>query len=168
MVLVALAGLDGISVVRTIENRNDRNRTEYVSRNRILQMLRSDIYLSGTYVRDLLLEPNPAVADMRRRELGRTQKRVYASEAEYQRILLPEEKVSFSQFDRELRAYSDSLAPALAWNAEQRKQFSSAFISTSLLPRRMETVRLTDRLAELNEKQLEAGNRQVKARCTRI
>ena len=122
MILIALAGLVGISVVSKIESRNDRIRTDYVSRNRILQMLRSDIYLSGTYVRDLLLEPNPVVADMRRKELGRTQKRVYASEAEYQRILLPEEKLSFAQFDTELRAYFESLAPALEWNAEQRKK----------------------------------------------
>lgn len=162
MLLILIAGLNGISVVRTIENRNDRIRDDYVSRNRILQLLRSDIYLSGTYVRDLLLEPDPALGDIHRRELEKARLRIYTNKAAYQQILRPEERRSFKEFDTELDAYLKSLEPALQWTPAERAKLGYSFINQSLLPRRIETVRLADQLSELNQKQLEAGNRQVK------
>jgi signal transduction histidine kinase len=162
MLLIAFAGLNGISVVRTIENRNDRIRDDYVSRNRILQLLRSDIYLSGTYVRDLLLERDPALGDTHRRELEKARQRIDTNRSAYKKILRPEEKRSFNQFDSELDAYFKSLAPALQWTPAERAKLGYSFINESLLPRRMETVRLADQLSDLNQKQLEAGNRQVK------
>src|SRR4051794_18530244 len=91
MLFIAFAGLNGISVVRTIENRNDRIRVDYISRNRILQLLRSDIYLSGTYVRDLLLESDPALGDTHRRELEKARLRIDTNKTAYEQILRPEE-----------------------------------------------------------------------------
>ena len=75
LVLLAFAGLNGISVVNAIENRNERSRADYVSRERVLEQLLSDIYLSGTYARDLLFERDPALADQHREELERAKSR---------------------------------------------------------------------------------------------
>jgi hypothetical protein len=63
LALLTLAGISGLSVVRQIQTRNQRIREDYILRDRILEQLRSDIYLSGTYVRDFLLEPNDAMAE---------------------------------------------------------------------------------------------------------
>ncbi len=162
LVLLAFAGWNGISVVHTIQDRNERIRKDYISRDRALEQLRSDIYLSGTYVRDLLFEPDPTLADLHRKELEAAHSRINTSTAAYARILLPEEHLPFEQFVSELHRYFDSLDPALTWSPAQRRELGYSFMKHSLLPRRMEMVRLTDRLSELNQKQLEAGNRQVK------
>ena len=162
LALLAFAGLNGISVVNKIQERNERIRVDYVSRDRVLDQLRSDIYLSGTYVRDLLLERDPALADLHRKELDKARARVDANRAAYARILLTEERIPFQQFEHELNRYFDSLDPALHWNPEQRQQLGYFFMNHTLLPGRMEIVRLADQLSALNEKQLEARNRQVK------
>lgn len=160
--LLAFAGLYGISTVRAIQDRNERIRVDYVSRERILQQLRSDIYLSGTYVRDLLLERNPALADLHRKELDRARARINANTSGYARILLSGERAPFHQFMDELDRYFHSLEPVLRWTPVERERLGYVFINQSLLPKRMEIVGLTDKLGELNQKQLEAGNKNVK------
>src|SRR5207244_7291680 len=56
--LPILAGLDTLRVLRQIRANEDQIRQEFLFRNHVLNNIRSDLYLSGTYVRDYLLEPD--------------------------------------------------------------------------------------------------------------
>lgn len=161
LVLFALTGLNTLSILSGIQTRNEDIRADYVNRAQILEQLRSDIYLSGTYVRDLLLEPDPARADMHRKELDGARLRIESMIAAYERVLRPEERAPFRQFEKEVAAYFGSLRPALQWNAEQRRSFGYSFMQNSLLPRRMTIVHLADQIGVVNQKQMQAGNRQV-------
>jgi signal transduction histidine kinase len=161
LLLLAFMGLNTLSILRKIEARNESIRGDYVNRDRILEQLRSDIYLSGTYVRDLLLEPDPARAEMHRQELDATRSRIESMVAAYKRILRPEERAPLERFENELAAYFDSLRPALQWNANQRRAFGYAFMQNSLLPRRMTIVRLADQISQVNHAQTQAASRQV-------
>src|SRR5438128_2311468 len=58
LVIIALAGLDTLRVLRQIRANEDQIRQEFLFRNHVLNNIRSDLYLSGTYVRDYLLEPD--------------------------------------------------------------------------------------------------------------
>jgi hypothetical protein len=62
LLLMALAGLDGVRVLRSIQSRSDAIRNDFLERNRLLNQLRSDLYLSGTRARAYVLEPDPAKA----------------------------------------------------------------------------------------------------------
>jgi len=161
LLLLALTGLNALSVLKTIQVRNEQIRREYLNRERILEQLRSDIYLSGTYARDLLLEPDPARAEAHRSELEAARSRIESMIAAYAGILRDEERQAFQQFEREVSAYFDSLHPAMQWDAQQRRALGYQYMQNSLLPRRMVIVHLADQISRINQKQLEAGNRQV-------
>lgn len=161
LLLLALTGLNGLSVLAQIQRRNEDIRRDYVNRARILEQLRSDIYLSGTYVRDLLFEQDPALADTHRKELETARTRIQAMIAAYNRILRPQERNAFQQFTTEVAAYFDSLQPALQWGARQRRELGYTFMKSSLLPRRMVIVQLADQISEVNQRQMEAGSQQV-------
>lgn len=161
LLLLAVTGLNALSVISRIQARNDTIRRDYFHRDRILEQLRSDIYLSGTYVRDLLLEQDPGRADTHRKELGDAQQRVEENVEAYDAILRGEERLPFRQFTRQVKAYFDSLRPALEWNTTQRQTLGYAFMKDSLLPRRMIIVHLADQLGDVNQKQMDAGNKQV-------
>jgi signal transduction histidine kinase len=163
LLLLALTGLNAVSVLRTIQTRNEQIRRDYLNRERILEQLRSDIYLSGTYARDLLLEPDPARAEVHRSELEGARSRIESMISEYAGILRGEEHDAFHQFEREVSAYFDSLQPALQWNAAQRRALGYRYMQNSLLPRRMVIVHLADQISGINQKQLEAGSRDVAA-----
>ncbi len=158
LALLTLAGISGLSVVRQIQTRNQRIREDYVLRNRILEQLRSDIYLSGTYVRDFLLEPNDTMAEGHRAHFEKTQLTIEASIAEYRKMLNPEEVAPFNHLAEELLDYFNALKPALAWEAPERRSRGYAFMRDQVLPRRMTMISLADQVSKVNEHQLEQGN----------
>src|SRR4051794_20855162 len=98
LLLLAFTGFNALSVLSRIQTRNESIRQDYVNRDRILEQLRSDIYLSGTYVRDLLLEPDPTRADIHRNELNATRGRIEAMITAYQQVLRSEERAPFQRF----------------------------------------------------------------------
>jgi signal transduction histidine kinase len=161
LLLLAVTGLNALSILATIQSRNESIRLDYLNRDRILQQLRSDIYLSGTYVRDLLLEQDPSRADTHRSELEDAHRRIEANVTAYDAVLGTNERLPFQQFKREVVAYFDSLRPALEWDAAQRRVLGYAYMKESLLPRRMIIVHLADRISEVNQRQMEAGNKQI-------
>jgi signal transduction histidine kinase len=161
LLLLALTGLNALSVLRRIEVRSENIREDYFNRDRILEQLRSDVYLSGTYVRDLLLEQDPTLADVHRQELQQAQKRVETNIEAYNGIVRGEERGAVGEFTKEVKAYSDSLRPALEWSANQRQAFGYAFMKDSLLPRRMTIVHLADQIAAVNQKQMETANQHI-------
>lgn len=161
LLLLAFLGVNALSVLSRIQSQNESIRRDYVNRDRILEALRSDIYLSGTHVRDFLLEPDLGQSEQDRVELSSDEARVGAMLAAYQGVLRGEERSPFEHFKSEVQAYFDSFLPALHWSPEQRKQLGFSFMKESLLPRRMTIVRLADQISLLNQQQMNAGNEQV-------
>lgn len=159
--LLGFAGVSGLSAVREIQIRNQRIRTDYVARSRVLEQLRSDIYLSGTYVRDFLLEPENARAESYREEFEHTRERIKQGVAEYQAMPHPLEAGVFPYLTKALSEYFDALKPALQWNADERRRLGPAFMREQVLTRRMTMINLANQVSQVNQRQLESGNRMV-------
>src|SRR5437868_2285490 len=87
LALMAFAGFGAVGIVREIQERNETIRRDYLERNRVLEQIRSDLYLSGTYVRDYLLDPDPAWAERHRSSLERTRTSIDEALANNQRFL---------------------------------------------------------------------------------
>src|SRR5258708_34366834 len=62
LLLMAFGGIDSIRQLRQIQSRTEEVQREYADRDRLLHEIRSDLYVSGTYVRDYLLRPEPPMA----------------------------------------------------------------------------------------------------------
>ncbi len=168
LLLLAVSGLTALSVLRKIQTQNEHIRDDYFNRDRILEQLRSDIYLSGTYVRDLLLEQNADRAETHREELTETRRRIDQNIAAYDRVLRPEELAPFKRFREELNSYFNSLQPALEWNAAQRHVLGYDFMKNSLLPRRMIVVHLADQVGRVNQRQMQTGNGEIASLFSRF
>ena len=168
LLLLAFSGFNALSVLGHIQTSNEQIREDYFNRDRILEALRSELYLSGTYVRDLLLEPDPARADIHRAEFDGSRARLGILMNSYQAVLQPNEQIPFGRFKKEVTIYFGSLKPALEWTPSQRKQLGYSFMQTSLLPRRATVVLLADQIARLNQDQMNSGNRQVQALFARF
>ncbi len=161
LALLGFTAISALSTIRQVQVRNESIRTEYVERARVLEQLRSDIYLSGTYVRDFLLEDNSKNAEGYRDEFSRTRKRIEYAIEQYRSIRHPDEAAVFDSLARGTAAYFDALQPALNWNVEQRRMQGRAFMRDEVMLRRMTMINLANKVGEVNQRQLEAGNRQV-------
>src|SRR4051812_45248320 len=119
--LLTFIGINTFSAVGQVQVRNERIPTEYLARAALLERLRSEMYLSGTYVRDFLLETDEHKADVYRQEFFASRTHVLASVRRYRQIIRPEENGAFESLSAGLKEYFDALQPALQWNVAQRE-----------------------------------------------
>ena len=57
--VMALSGWDALRLLNGFRKQDTQIRVQFLLRNRLLNDIRAGVYLSGTYVRDYLLEPDP-------------------------------------------------------------------------------------------------------------
>ena len=70
---------------------DEQIRRRYLSQNHVLNDIRSDVYVSGTYVRDYLLEPDPQRAEVYRTSLEDVRKHMESALDVYGRQAAPAE-----------------------------------------------------------------------------
>ncbi len=161
LLLMAVAGFDAIEVLREIQTRNDAIRRDFLLRNRLLNQIRSDLYLSGTYVRDYVLEPESADAESHRRSLSRARRDLNAALAASSRLIGPSLTRPFTSLRQELDDYWRLLEPALRWDVAERRARGYHFLNDEVFPRRTAMLDIADQIAAVNEQQLTAGDSQV-------
>ncbi len=163
LVLMAFAGLDGIQALRQIQTSNDRIREEFLLRTRLLERIRGDVYVSGTYVRDYLLEPESGKAEGHRYSLLETRKDMDAALQAYRALITQAETRPFQGLTRELDLYWRVLEPVFEWTPDLRRARGYPFLRDEVFPRRMAMLEIADQIRALNEAQLQTGKLRVEA-----
>ena len=161
LAIMALAGIDALRVLQHFRSNDDRIRQQFLFRNHVLNDIRSEVYVSGTYVRDYLLEPETERAETYRVNLEQVRKQMVSALESYGQQLAPEEGTHYAALKTELAQYWDILAPIFRWNAAERRRLGYAFLRDEVFPRRQNMLAIADRIAAINEQQLNAGNDQV-------
>ena len=161
LLIMMLAGIDGLRVLRHFGENNDRIRERFLFRNHALTDIRSEVYLSGTYVRDYLLEPETERAESYRSSLEQVRGKMDAALELYRRQLEPAEMKEYRALSTELAQYWQTLAPIMKWGPEERRRSGYAFLRDDVFPRRENMLAIADRIASINEQQLSVANGQV-------
>ncbi len=161
LVIMTLAGVDALRVLRDVRRNDDRIRRQFLFQNHVLNDIRSQVYLSGTYVRDYLLEPESERADTFRISLEQVRAQMESALESYGRQLAPAEVKHYTALRAELADYWRILAPVFRWDTAERRRLGYAFLRDEVFPRRQNMLAIADRIANINEQQLNAGNDQV-------
>jgi signal transduction histidine kinase len=161
LLLMGFAGFDSIQTLGQIQRSNDNIREDFLSRTKVLEQIRADLYLSGTYVRDYLLEPESQKAESHRVSLLQTRSEMDSALQKYRALLSKEELGPFYSLTWELAVYWKVLEPVLLWNSSQRRERGYAFLRDQVFPRRTAMLHIADQIAGINESQLNAGREKV-------
>jgi signal transduction histidine kinase len=164
---MALAGADALRVLQQYRRSDTQIRSHYLAQNHLLNDIRSNLYLSGTYVRDYLLEPDPVRAEAFRASLEDVRKLMDTALEAYGRQTNPAD-AHYSDLRRELTDYWAILAPIFHWNADERQRSGYAFLRDEVFLRRQRMLSVADQIAAINEQQLTAGNDQASALLLRF
>src|ERR1700728_3450004 len=132
--IMGLAGIDALRVLGQFRRGDDQIRRRYLAENHVLNDIRSDVYVSGTYVRDYLLEPEPQRADAYRASLEQVQKHMQAALDSYGRQIAPAELQHYNQLRAELADYWTILAPIFEWDAAERHRSGYRFLRDEVFP----------------------------------
>jgi signal transduction histidine kinase len=163
LLIMALAGVDAMRVLQQIRREDDQIRRQFLFRNHVLNDIRSQLYLSGTYVRDYLLEPEPARASAFLASLQEVRAAMESALASYGKQVEPEERKHYADLTTELSRYWETLDPVLSWDTTERRGRGYAFLRDQVFPRRTAMLEIASRIADTNEQQLNAGNERVVA-----
>jgi signal transduction histidine kinase len=161
LLLMSFAGFDGIQTLRHIQSSNDDIREDFLARTRVLEKIRSDLYLSGTYVRDYLLEPDVQKAESHRLSLLETRSEMDRAVQKYKALLNAPELGPFQVLTQELTTYWKVLEPVLLWNTNERRQRGYPFLRDEVFPRRTAMLHIADQIAGINESQLNSGKQRI-------
>jgi signal transduction histidine kinase len=161
LVIMALAGADALRILAQFRRDDDQIRRQFLFRNHLLNDIRSELYLSGTYVRDYLLEPEPAGAEVYRANLEEVRKQMESALESYGNQLEPEETTHYAALKAELARYWSILGPPLMWTTAERHNRGYTFLRDEVFPRRAAMLEIAARIAGINEQQLNAGNDRV-------
>jgi signal transduction histidine kinase len=161
LLIMALAGADALRVLCNFHENDDRIRRQFLLQNHLLTEIRSEVYLSGTYVRDYLLDPETERADSYRTSLEQLRKQMEAALQLYGRQVAAPEAQQYQALTEELSRYWQILAPIFQWTSGERHRLGYKFLRDDVFPRRQNMLAIADRIANINEQQLNAGNDQV-------
>ena len=153
LLLTALAGADGIKALEDIERSSDRIRDDFQLRTRVLERIRTDLYRSGTDVRDYLLEPEPGKAEGHRYTLLETRRDMDDALERYRNLLSSSEVQPFAVLTKELAEYWGVLEPTFVWNASERQRAGYPFLRDEVFPRRSSILAIASQIGGLNEAQ---------------
>ncbi len=159
--IMALAGIDALHVLQQFRHSDDQIRRRYLSQNHVLNDIRSDVYVSGTYVRDYLLDPDPQRAEAYRLSLEDVHKHMESALDTYGRQVEPPEVPHYTALRTELMNYWEILTPISGWDTAERRRSGYSFLTEEVFPRRQKMLGIADQIANINEQQLNAGNDQV-------
>ena len=163
LAIMALAGLDAVQILREIQTRNDRIQREFVERSRVLGQMRSELYVSGTYVRDYLLEPDVQNAAAYRADLHRVRHRMEADLNHLAELTAGQRPPLIDTLRLTLADYWQVLDPVFRWTPEQRHEQGYIFLRDRVFPRRTALFGIADQIGRIDEQQLQLGNQRVAA-----
>ncbi|HUE00418.1 MAG TPA: histidine kinase [Bryobacteraceae bacterium] len=160
--LMLFAGIDSLRALRQIQSHNVQIRQTFLVRNRALEEIRSALYQSGTFTRDYLLERDAARAETYRASLQQVRGEMDAALARYARSFDAGEQAPFQALEARIADYWKVLDPIFHWDAAEKLDRSDAFMHEELFPRRATTLEIADRIAAVNEQELNTGDERLK------
>jgi signal transduction histidine kinase len=154
LVCIVAAGAGTLFALQRVRNSETQLRKEFLARLGALDQIRAQIYLSGTYVRDFLLSPDPHTANMEAEHLAALERETRNALDAYGRALETEEREPFLALRNEIDAYWRVLDATAGWSPQERLRLRSSFFYNELVPRRTAMLQVADRIASVNEQGL--------------
>jgi len=129
-----------------------------------LRRLRSDLHLSGIYIRDYLLDPARDHVDEYRARLTELRASQTAAVAELEALTKADNRVHVEGLVARVDQYWQAFEPVFDWNILQKVLNSSTFLREEVLPRREAVLGIAQDIEELNDANLQTQRAAVMRR----
>jgi signal transduction histidine kinase len=166
--LGSLVALDALSMLASshkaqgIYAQLDQLNTHHQRVDANLRRLRSDVNLSGIFVRDYLLDVARERAPEYREELTRFRRDNIATLAALERLIGADDRIAGLR--TKLDEYWATFDPLFDWTPTEKVLRSAAFLRREVVPRREGVLTIAQEIEELNNSNLEAQRAEVARR----
>ena len=151
ILFILAAAIGTLVLLDRVRTDDTRIRQAFLGRLRALEQIRSEIYLSGTDMRDFLLSPGTGGVDAPRKDIVALHAQTQAALDAYSRSLDPAEEDAFQALRSEIDAWWQAFQTAFQWTPRERERLRFTFFYEQVVPRRITMLQIADRIAEINE-----------------
>jgi signal transduction histidine kinase len=159
--LMILAAVSANRALDRIEASSGQIRHGFLQRDELLNRMRSDLYRTSIDLRDYLLHADDELAARRRTEIQRTFADIDAGLRQYRKDASPRETPTIDKLQHDVASYFALVDPVLGWDAATRHAQGADYLRTRLFPRRQELLQFSDRIREMDARQLDFGESDV-------
>ena len=131
-----------------------------------LRRLRSDVHLSGIYIRDYLLDTDREEAPEYRQHLTELRQNHTATVQELRALLPPAAAPRMDNLQAGLDEYWQAFEPLFEWSLYEKIMRSGRFLRREVLPRREAVLAITRDIEQLNNANLAAQRAEVTRRLS--
>jgi signal transduction histidine kinase len=163
LLMMAFAGIDGLRVLGYTRTRSAEIQQGFLNRSNVLDQIRSDLYLAGTYARDYLTDPQAADAQRYRAELNRLREEMDDSLDTYRQLMAPSEQAPLDDLRQHITDYWSVIEPTFQWTRAERQARGFDFMRDEIQPRRMAMLELASQIEVIDDRQVNAANQRVAA-----
>lgn len=161
LVLVAYSLLTASSKAQDIYTRLDRLNSHHRDVETKLRRLRSDVHLSGIFVRDYLLDTEREHAEEYQQRLAEFRSANLATLAELRALGGDEHGDRIANLQSQLDEYWRAFDPLIDWSIGEKITLSARFLRREVIPRREAVLSIAQEIEELNNANLAAQGAEV-------
>jgi signal transduction histidine kinase len=129
-----------------------------------LRRLRSDVNLSGIFVRDYLLDTSPSAGPEYRAQLSNLRTQIGDSLQKLDTLVNEEEGARVQGLKSKIDDYWEVFDPLFDWTPPEKGARSLGFLRREVLPRRDEVLRIAREIESLNDASMQDQRAQVALR----
>lgn len=129
-----------------------------------LRRLRSDVHLSGIYIRDYLLDTDREEAPEYRQRLTELRQSHAVTVKELRTLSPPDVAPSIENLEKRLDDYWQAFDPLFDWTVVEKIMRSARFLRREVLPRREAVLAITRDIEKLNDANLAVQRAEVRRR----
>lgn len=166
LLLVVLSVLTASQKAQDINTELDEVIQQYHLVESKLRGLRSDVNLSGIFVRDYLLDTARERAPEYRQQLSDFRQKNLRTFEELRDLTLTRDETPsrFVRLEAQLEDYWEALDPLFDWTMAEKLSFSAGFLRREVLPRREAILTIAREIEELNRATMAAQRSEITAR----
>jgi signal transduction histidine kinase len=170
LLLIGAAVLESSRRAQDIFARLDNVNRRYHEVESLLRRLRSDVNMSGIYVRDYLLDPVGELADHYRQEIATFRRNNMATFIELRGRVQgqPETDQRLGTLRTQLEQYWETLTPLLAWTPSEKSTRGPSFLREEVIPRRVAALNIATEIEQLNNSTMAAQRIEVQEQQARL
>jgi signal transduction histidine kinase len=162
MVLIVVSMLASSQKAQEIYAQLDQLNTHHRNVDAKLRRLRSDVHLSGIFVRDYLLDIARERAPGYRDQLAEFRRTNLETLAELRPLVRRDDQIDSLQ--AHLDAYWETFDPLFDWTTAEKVVRSASFLRREVVPRREAVLTIAQEIEELNDSNLSAQRAEVSRR----
>src|SRR5688572_1165957 len=162
VVLIAVSMLASARTAQDIYTQLDQLNNHHRRVDANLRRLRSDVNLSGIFVRDYLLDVARERAPEYRQQIAEFRRNNMATLAELKSLVGRDEQMTSLQL--KLNEYWEAFEPLFDWTPGEKILRSASFLRREVVPRREAALAIAQQIEELNNANLDAQRKEVATR----